>query len=80
MNFQKSNNQLNIKIEDNGIGIKESKNQKTEHQKNRNGRGMKNTLERIKLLNDLYEKNISCEVLDKENGAGVLVTLKMNLT
>ena len=52
--------------------------QKTEHQKNRNGRGMKNTLERIKLLNDLYEKNISCEVLDKENGAGVLVTLKMN--
>ena len=78
LNFQKSNNQLNIKIEDNGIGIKESKNQKTEHQKNRNGRGMKNTLERIKLLNDLYEKNISCEVLDKENGAGVLVTLKMN--
>lgn len=39
---------------------------------------MKNTLERIKLLNDLYEKNISCEVLDKENGGGVLVTLKMN--
>ncbi len=78
LNFQKSNNQLNIKIEDNGIGIKESKNQKTEHQKNRNGRGMKNTLERIKLLNDLYEKNISCEVLDKENGAGVLVILKMN--
>ena len=78
LNFQKSNNQLNIKIEDNGIGIKESKNQKTEHQKNRNGRGMKNTLERIKLLNDLYEKNISCEVLDKENGGGVLVTLKMN--
>lgn len=80
LNFQKTNNQFNIKIEDNGIGIKESKNQKTEHQKNRNGRGMKNTLERIKLLNDLYEKNISCEVLDKENGGGVLVTLKMNLT
>lgn len=78
LKFQKSDNQLNITVEDNGIGIKESKNQKTEHQKNRNGRGMKNTLERIKLLNDLYEKNISCEVLDKENGAGVLVTLKMN--
>lgn len=78
LNFQNTNNQLNIKIEDNGIGIKESKNQKTEHQKNRNGRGMKNTLERIKLLNDLYEKNISCEVLDKDNGGGVLVTLKMN--
>lgn len=78
LNFEKSKNQLNISIEDNGIGIKESKNQKTEHQKTRNGRGMKNTLERIKLLNDLYEKNIRFEVLDKENG-GVLVTLKMNI-
>lgn len=77
LNFEKIENQLVVKVEDNGIGIEESKKQKTEHQKNRNGRGMKNTLERIKLLNDLYEKNISCEVNDNENG-GVLVTLKMD--
>ena len=78
LNFKKFENQLIVTIEDNGIGIEDSKKQKTEHQKNRKGRGMKNTLERIKLLNDLYGKNIKCEVLDKEKGGGVLVTLKMN--
>lgn len=78
LNFEKIENQLIIKVEDNGIGIKESKRQKTEHQKNRNGRGMKNTLERIKLLNDLYGKNISCEVIDKESG-GVLVIMHLGL-
>ena len=76
LNFSKENESLKITIEDNGIGIKESKKQKTHHQKNREGRGMKNTFERIKLLNDLYKKNIICSVNDSENG--VLVELKMN--
>ena len=56
--------------------LKKVKKQKTHHQKNREGRGMKNTFERIKLLNDLYKKNIICSVNDSENG--VLVELKMN--
>lgn len=76
LNFSKENESLKITIEDNGIGIKESKKQKTHHQKNREGRGMKNTFERIKLLNDLNKKNIICSVNDSENG--VLVELKMN--
>lgn len=76
LNFSRENESLKITIEDNGIGIKESKKQKTHHQKNREGRGMKNTFERIKLLNDLYKKNIICSVHDSENG--VLVELKMN--
>ena len=76
LNFSKQNESLKIIIEDNGIGIKESKKQKTHHQKKREGRGMKNTFERIKLLNDLYKKNIICSVNDSENG--VLVELKMN--
>jgi sensor histidine kinase YesM len=71
---------LNIIIEDNGIGIEESKKQKTEHQKTKEGRGMKNTLERIALLNDLYKKNITCSIKDKENNSGVIVNLKINLT
>lgn len=75
LNFSKESESLKITIEDNGIGIKESKKQKTHHQKNREGRGMKNTFERIKLLNDLYKKNIICSVNDSENG--VLVELKM---
>nr|WP_305122095.1 histidine kinase [Chryseobacterium sp. EO14] len=79
LNFEKENEQLKITVEDNGIGIEESKKQKTEHQKARKGRGMKNTLERIDLLNDLYKKEISCTVKDKENNSGVLVILKLNV-
>lgn len=76
LSFKKENQNLKIIIEDNGIGIEESKKQKTIHQKNREGRGMKNTLERIRLLNDLYKKNIVCTVKDSPNG--VLVQIIMN--
>ncbi|MGG1923720.1 histidine kinase [Chryseobacterium cucumeris] len=79
LSFEKSESHLKILIEDNGIGIEESKKQKTEHQKTREGRGMKNTLERIQLLNDLYKKDITCSIKDKENNSGVLVTIRMNL-
>lgn len=75
LKFTKNNDLLKITIKDNGIGIEESKKQKTEHQKTREGRGMKNTLERIRLLNDLYKKNIVCMVKDSENG--VLVEVSM---
>lgn len=77
LKFEKNNDSLNIFIEDNGIGIEESKKQKTEHQKSRKGRGMKNTLERIALLNDLYKKNISSEINDKPNSNGVLVIIRI---
>jgi hypothetical protein len=40
---------------------------------------MKNTLERIQLLNDLYKKDITCSVKDKEDSGGVLVTIRINL-
>ncbi|MEJ5051917.1 histidine kinase [Chryseobacterium culicis] len=80
LSFDKSESHLKILIEDNGIGIEESKKQKTQHQKTREGRGMKNTLERIQLLNDLYKKDITCSVKDKENNNGVLVTLQINLS
>ncbi|WP_228376182.1 histidine kinase [Chryseobacterium sp. BLS98] len=79
LSFEKESQHLKITIEDNGIGIEESKKQKTLHQKTREGRGMKNTLERISLLNDLYKKEITCSIKDKENNRGVLVTIKINL-
>ncbi|PWN59708.1 tetratricopeptide repeat-containing sensor histidine kinase [Chryseobacterium viscerum] len=79
LSFEKNGSDLKILIEDNGIGIEESKKQKTQHQKTREGRGMKNTLERIQLLNDLYKKDITCSVKDKENTNGVLVTIKIKM-
>ncbi|MPS65735.1 MAG: histidine kinase [Chryseobacterium sp.] len=77
--FEKENQYLKITIEDNGIGIEESKKQKTEHQKNREGRGMKNTLERIALLNDLYHQEIQCKITDKKDEKGVLVEVTYKL-
>lgn len=79
LSFEKEDQYLKITIEDNGIGIEESKKQKTEHQKTREGRGMKNTIERIRLLNELYKKDISCSINDKEGSSGVLVHIKINL-
>ncbi len=76
LSFKKENQQLKIEIKDNGIGIEDNKKQKTMHQKNREGRGMKNTLERIRLLNDLYRKNIVCSIKDSPDG--VLVQILMN--
>lgn len=78
--FEKDTIDLKITVEDNGIGIEESKKQKTQHQKAREGRGMKNTLERIQLLNDLYKNNITCVIKDKDHNSGVLVTITINLT
>ncbi|EJL74445.1 putative regulator of cell autolysis [Chryseobacterium populi] len=79
LSFEKNDQRLKITIEDDGIGIEESKKQKTQHQKAREGRGMKNTLERIKLLNDLYHQDIQCKVTDKKDGPGVLVEINYEL-
>lgn len=79
LKFEKNKDSLNIIIEDNGIGIEESKKQKTEHQKSRKGRGMKNTLERIALLNDLYKQNIECKIIDKKEEPGVFVEVSFKL-
>ncbi|RMZ59143.1 histidine kinase [Chryseobacterium nematophagum] len=78
--FEKDSQNLKITIEDNGIGIEESKKQKTQHQKSREGRGMKNTLERIALLNDLYHQDIQCEITDKKDEKGVLVKISYQLS
>lgn len=80
LTFGKEAQYLNITIEDNGIGIEESKKQKTEHQKMREGRGMKNTLERVALLNDLYRQEIRCRIIDKQDIPGVSVEIRFKLT
>jgi len=74
------NNNLIIKVEDNGIGIKRSQELKTEHQKQHLSRGMTNTRERISLLNSLYHTNISLEISEKEGDeSGVVVILKCSI-
>lgn len=79
LSFKKDKQHLIIRIEDNGIGIEESRKQKTQHQKTREGRGMKNTLERISLLNDLYRQDIECRITDKKTEPGVSVEISYKL-
>ena len=76
LKFIKTAPGIQITIEDNGIGITESKKTKTENQKKHSGRGISNTQERIRILNELYHHNITCVVQDKrEPGNGVIVKL-----
>lgn len=80
LRFNRNGNGMEIIIEDNGIGIAESKRNKTENQKLRNGRGITNTIERIKILNELYHQHMVCEVEDKvAPGRGVRVRLYVPL-
>jgi sensor histidine kinase YesM len=69
---------LEVRIEDNGIGRKKSATLKTQHQKKQRSTAMSNIKKRIAILNDMYKHNISVEVEDlNENGTGtqVLVTI-----
>lgn len=65
LNFSRTDTGIKILIEDNGIGIEASRNTKTDNQKKHSGRGIMNTMERIKILNELYNQHITCEVEDK---------------
>ncbi len=80
LSFSKSPKGMDILIEDNGIGIAESKKSKTVNQQKHSGRGITNTLERIKILNELYHHNITCVVEDKkapERGVRVKITVPL---
>jgi sensor histidine kinase YesM len=76
LSFLQTSNSIKVIIEDNGVGIAESKKNKTVNQQQQKGRGISNTLERIKILNELYHHNITCVVEDKPLPAhGVKVSL-----
>jgi len=62
LEFKLEKNLIKVTIEDNGIGLKKSKELKTMNQKVHESRGLTNTLERISLLNELYHKNISFQI------------------
>ncbi|WP_447635680.1 tetratricopeptide repeat-containing sensor histidine kinase [Flavobacterium microcysteis] len=67
LDFKLKNNLIKVTIDDNGIGLTKSKELKTTNQKVHESRGMTNTRERISLLNELYKKNISLEISEKES-------------
>jgi len=80
LSVDKTANHIRVIIDDNGIGLEESRKLKTEHQRQHKSRGLANTKERISLLNKLYHTNISMEISDKTDEPGVQVTLLFPLT
>jgi LytS/YehU family sensor histidine kinase len=64
-----------LEIEDNGIGIEQSKKLKTHHQNMHKSRGLKNIHERINLLNKIHKSGIKIEVVDKTHESGVKVKI-----
>lgn len=71
---------IEVKIEDNGIGRQESQKLKTSHQRDNKSTGIKNTNERMKLLNKLYKTSLSSTIIDlEENGisVGTRVVIKL---
>lgn len=75
LSFIKTENHVLVEIEDNGIGIKQSKKLKTRHQSLHKSRGLKNIRERIDLLNKIHKSDISFEVIEKESESGVKVKI-----
>ncbi|WP_163400114.1 tetratricopeptide repeat-containing sensor histidine kinase [Flavobacterium fluviatile] len=66
LKFQLNDGKVKVSIEDNGIGLTRSGELKTSNQKVHESRGLNNTKERIALLNELYKKNISFAIKEKE--------------
>ncbi|WP_278020122.1 tetratricopeptide repeat-containing sensor histidine kinase [Flavobacterium ginsengisoli] len=66
LRFEYKNGKINVIIDDNGIGLTKSRELKTTNQKIYESRGLNNTKERIDLLNELYKKDISFTISEKE--------------
>lgn len=77
LRFRKEGTLLLAVIDDNGIGLEESKRIKTANQKRYESLGLKNVQERIDLLNNLYKSTIRFEVTEKAGTeSGTIVTLR----
>jgi sensor histidine kinase YesM len=67
-------------VTDDGIGRKRSKQLKTENQKRSTGTGLKNTEERIDILNKLYKTGVQVYVEDVLPDSGTRVRILIPLT
>ncbi|MBT8182658.1 MAG: histidine kinase, partial [Eudoraea sp.] len=77
--MQKETDLIEIRITDNGIGRKKSKELKTKNQKTQNSKGMGNIKKRIAILNTMYKDKVSVSVKDLNKdttGTQVILTLR----
>lgn len=76
VNIYKNGEGIKISIEDNGIGRKASAILKTDNQKKKNSVGLKNTQERISIINKVYRTNYAIQIADvNEDQSGTRVEI-----
>ena len=76
--IKKETDLIEIRITDNGIGRKKSKELKTKNQKTQNSRGMGNIKKRVAILNTMYKDQVSVSVKDlNEDASGTQVILTL---
>ncbi|WP_149274714.1 histidine kinase [Pareuzebyella sediminis] len=76
---QSDSSTMEITIEDNGIGRKQSTTLKTKNQKKQKSKGMYNIKKRIAILNDMYKDKIDVSISDLNTdgtGTKVIFTLR----
>ncbi len=77
--LKKENDFITAIITDDGIGRKYSQEYKTKHQKAGSSTGMKNTHNRLNIINEVYKTRykVSIDDLDKEEGTGTVVEIRI---
>lgn len=68
---------LKIQIEDDGIGRRKSQELKTRNQKQNTSTGMRNTKERVAVMNELFKTNMHVDILDLPNDAGTKIEISI---
>jgi tetratricopeptide (TPR) repeat protein len=75
VSYQQKANELQITIEDNGIGRARSQQLKTENQRKNNSTGMHNIEDRVRIINNMYGTYISVKVEDLKDDGGTLISI-----
>ena len=75
--FTKSQNEIAVEIEDDGIGRKKSAELKTTNQKLHNSTGLKNIKERLSIINKVYKSNYRVSIEDLPSDAGTKVKIHL---
>jgi ligand-binding sensor domain-containing protein len=81
--FYRRQSQLVCEIEDNGIGIRQSQENKLNSRVTHRSVGIRNIEERLHVLNEKYKMNCELTITDKSElgiqGSGTLATLSLNI-
>jgi two-component system LytT family sensor kinase len=80
--MKKDDDFITVVITDDGIGRKQSQELKTKHQKTGFPTGLKNTQNRLSIINDIYKTKfkVSIKDMDPEEGTGTVVKIRIPVT